>query len=69
MDDRTIKSKIKAKNILYKKCIQNGRFESDIVFLENLVTELNKLISSAKVVYYANYAKTLNNPLLQAKTY
>ena len=29
----TIKSKIEAKNALYIKCIQNGRFESDFDFL------------------------------------
>ena len=46
--NETIKSKIKAKNILYKKYIENGRFESDFIFLENLITELNKLISSTK---------------------
>ena len=50
--NETIKSKMKAKNILYKKYIQNGRFESDFIFLENLITELNELISSAKASYY-----------------
>ena len=44
--NEAIKSKMKAKNILYKKYIQNGRFESDLIFLENLITELNVLISS-----------------------
>ena len=67
--NETIKSKMKAKNILYKKYVQNGRFESDFVFLENLITELNELISSTKASYYENLGKKLNNPLLQAKTY
>ena len=67
--NETIKSKIKAKNALYKKYIQNGRFESDFVYLENLIIELNELISSTKALYYENLAKKLNNPLLQAKTY
>ena len=67
--NETIKSKVKAKNILYKKSIQNGRFESDFVFLENLITELNVLISSTKALYYENLAKNSNNPLLQEKTY
>ena len=49
--NETIKSKIKAKNILYKKCIENDRFESALVFLENLITELNELISSTKAWY------------------
>ena len=61
--------KMKAKNILYKKYIQDGRFETDFIFLENLITELNELISSTKVSYYENLRKKLNNPLLQAKIY
>ena len=44
--NETIKSKITAKNVLYKKYIQNGRFESYFVI------ELNKLISSTKTLYY-----------------
>ena len=47
--NETIKSKITAKNVLYKKYIQNGRFES------YFVVELNKLISSAKALYYENF--------------
>ena len=35
--NETIKSKTKAKNALYKKYIQNGRFESDFVYLQNLI--------------------------------
>ena len=46
----------------------NGRFESDFVFIESLVNEINELISNAKNWYYVNLAKKLNNPLLQAKT-
>ena len=64
-----IKSKTKTKNLLFKQYIQNGRFESDFVFLETLITEINELISSTKNVYYENLARKLNNPLLQAKTY
>ena len=40
-----IKSKIKTKNLLFKQYIQNGRFESDFVFLQALITEINELIS------------------------
>ena len=65
----TIKSKIKIKNVLFKKDIQNGRFESYFVSLKNLVIELNELISSTKALYYENLQKKLNNPLLQTKTY
>ena len=67
--NETIKSKIKAKNALCKKYIQNARFESDFAYLENLIIELNELISSTKALYNENLAKKLNNPLLQAKTY
>ena len=52
-----------------KKYNQNGRFESDFVYLENLIIELNELISSTKALYYENLAKKLNNLLLQAKSY
>ena len=64
-----IKSKIKTKTLLFKQHIQYGRFESDFVFLETLITEINELISSTKNLYYENLARKLNNPLLQAKTY
>ena len=67
--NENIKSKIKTKNLLFKQYMQNGRFESDLVFLENLITEINELISPTKNLYYENLAKKLNNPLLQAKTY
>ena len=67
--NETIKSKMKATNILYKKYIQNGRFKIDFNFLENLVTELNESISSTKALYYENLGKKLNNLLLQAKIY
>ena len=65
----TIELKIKAKDIMYKKYIQNGRFESDFVLLETLITELNELVSTTKALYYENLGKNLNNPLLQTKTY
>ena len=64
-----IKSKMKTKRQLYKQKIQNGRFESDFVFVERLVTEINDLISHTKALYYENLAIKLNNPLLQATTY
>ena len=64
-----IKSNMKAKNKLYRQYIKNGRFESDFVFIESLVNEINEMISNAKNLYYVNLAKKLNNPLLQARTY
>ena len=67
--NETIKSKITAKNVLYKKYIQNGRFESDFVCLENFIIEFNELISSTKALYYENFARKLNNLLLPEKTY
>ena len=57
--NKIIKSKIKGKNALCKKYVQNGRFESDFVFLENLIIELNELTSSAKSLYYENLVKKL----------
>ena len=47
--NEVIKSKIKTKNLLFKKQIQNGRLKSDFVFLEILITEFNELISSTKI--------------------
>ena len=67
--NKTIKSKIKAKNAFHEKYIQNGRFESDFAYLKNLIIKHNELISSTKALYYENLAKKLNNLLLQAKTY
>ena len=67
--NETIKSKIKTKNKLDKQYIENGRFDSDFVFIETLITEINGLVTSTKDVYYRNLTKRLNNPLLQAKTY
>ena len=67
--NKTIKLKIKAKDKMYKKYIQNRRFKSDFVLLETLITELNKLVSTTKVLYYKNIGKKLNDPLLQTKTY
>ena len=37
-----IKLKIKIKNILYKQYIQNRKFETDFMFLETFMTELNE---------------------------
>ena len=67
--NETIKSKIKIKNKLYKQHIENGRFESDFVFIETLTTEINDLITSTKDIHYKNLTKRSDNPLLQAKTY
>ena len=64
-----IKSKMKAKSKLYKQYIKNRRFESDYVFIESLVNEINDLVSNAENLCYDNLAKKLNNPLLLAKTY
>ena len=60
-----IKSKMKAKNKLYKQYIKNRKFGSGFVFIESLVNEINDLISDAKSLYYDNLTKKLNNPLLQ----
>ena len=65
--NETIKSKLKAKNIPYKKYIQNGRFESDFIFLENLITELNELVSSTKALYYENLGIKIKQPIIASK--
>ena len=67
--NENIKTNIKEKNTFHQKDIENGRFESDLILLEKLITELNDLIFSTKTLYYENLAKKLNNPLLQTKTY
>ena len=67
--NKTIKLKIKAKNNMCNKYMHSGRFESDFLLLEILITELNELINTTKALYHENLSKNLNNPLLQAKTY
>ena len=52
-----IKSKMETKSKLYQQYIENGRFESDLVFIESLIAELNDLISHTKYLYYENLAK------------
>ena len=42
---KTIKSKMKAKNLFYKKYVQDARVESDFVYLESLIIEVNELTS------------------------
>ena len=64
-----IKPKMETKNKKHQQYIQNRRFKSHLVFTESLIAELNDLISYTKDLYHENLAKTLNNPLLQAKTY
>ena len=67
--NETFKLKINSKNKIYNKYIQSGRFESDFLLLEILITELNELFNTTKALYYENLSKKLNNPLLEAKTY
>ena len=51
-----MKSKMNAKIKLYKQYIKNKRFESDFVFVESLVNEIDDLVSNAKNLYYDNLA-------------
>ena len=51
MDERNYKKK-NEKKTLYQQYIQNGRFESDLVFIESLIAELNDLIFYTKDLYY-----------------
>ena len=55
--NETIKTKIKEKNTFYQRHIENGRFESDFILLEKLITEFNDLIFCTKTLYYENLAK------------
>ena len=50
--NKTIKLNIKAKNNVYNKYIENGRFEIGFSLFETLINELNKLINTAKLFYY-----------------
>ena len=59
--NENIKSKIKTKKILHKQYAQNGWFESDFVFLETFVSELNELIFPTKTLYYKCFRKKWNN--------
>lgn len=54
----TIKSRNKTVNKLYNKYNENGRSESEFVFIKTLITKVNDLITSTKL------AKRLNNPVL-----
>ena len=67
--NETIKLKIKAKNNMYNKYLQNGRYKSYFLLLETLITELNELINTTKALHYQGLRKKLNNLLLQGKTY
>ena len=62
---KTSELKVKAKNKIDNKYIQNKRFESEILLLEILITELNEVTKTS--LYYQNLSKNLNNPLLKAK--
>ena len=57
--NEAIKSKIKSKNNMYNKYIQNRRFESDFLLLKTVITELTELINTTKVLYYQNLSKKL----------
>ena len=50
MDERNYK--MKKKKTLHQQYIQNGSFESDLVFIESLIAELNDLIFYTKDLYY-----------------
>ena len=63
------KYKLDTRNLLFTQYIQHGRLKSDFLYLETLLTEINELISSTKNLYYENFAKNLNNVLLQRETY
>ena len=65
--NKIIKSKMKAKSKLYKQYIKNRRFESDFVFIESLVNEINGLVFNAKNLYYDNLAKKIKQSIAANK--
>ena len=67
MDEGNYKIKNESKTYTLQKYIQNGRFESDFIFLENLITELNELISSTKALYYENLGKKIKQSIIVNK--
>ena len=67
--NETNRLKIKAKNKICNKYIQNRRFESDFLVLKIIITDLNELNNTTKSLYYQNLSKKLNNPLSKARTY
>ena len=58
---------MKAKSKLYKQYIKNRRFESDFVFIESLVNEINGLVFNAKNLYYDNLAKKIKQSIAANK--
>ena len=64
-----IKLKLKQKTYSSNNTGRMRDWRVTLVFLKPLITELSKLISSTKTLYYQNLPKKLNNPLLQAQTY
>ena len=67
--NENIKSKIKAKNKLYKEYVKKGRQKTDFCTLEESVRNLYDLILQTKTSYYENLGKKLNDPTIQSKTY
>ena len=58
---------MKAKSKLYKQYIKNRRFESDFVFIESLVNEINGLVFNAKNLYYDKLAKKIKQSIAASK--
>ena len=55
--NETIKSKIEAKNELYKNKFRMEDLKVTTFKLENVITKLKDLISSTKTLYYENLVK------------
>ena len=64
--NENIKSKIEAKNKLYREYVKKGRQETDFCALEECVRNLNDLILQTKTSYYENLGRKLNDPTLQS---
>ena len=58
IDDKwNLKIKNESETRAVQKHIQNGRFDSDFISLENSIIELNNLMSSTKASYYKSLGK------------
>ena len=66
---KEIKTSLRKKARLYKKCRRDGSNADDLNNLNNHSKECSDLISSSKKFYFNNLSNKLNDPLVGPKTY
>ena len=64
-----VKSKIKYKNNIFSSYVKNGRTEIDYQKLQDAITELAHIVTTAKENYYMRLGSKLSNPKTSAKSY